>query len=131
MKLRHAAALALVGWYLMVPPASPNYPESMTIDTAAPLSQWLVVPSFRTSRGYDMTAEQCEKTRVAMKGVVDMFRKKQIPKWSPGDEMTAQQYYNARCVNLRDDDPRVQHMGEPSSPYPATPNGPAKPFVGN
>ncbi|MGD0290232.1 MAG: hypothetical protein ABSC63_11340 [Candidatus Binataceae bacterium] len=37
MTLRHAAALALVGWYLMVPPLSSDGKE---IDTAAKLSQW-------------------------------------------------------------------------------------------
>jgi hypothetical protein len=37
MKLRHAAALALVGWYLMVPPST---------DERAPLFQWEVVASY-------------------------------------------------------------------------------------
>jgi hypothetical protein len=36
MKLRHAAALALVGWYLMIPPALPNGQPNL----GAPLSQW-------------------------------------------------------------------------------------------
>jgi hypothetical protein len=42
MKLRHASALALVGWYLMVPP------RSQTIETqlATPLSQWITLESF-------------------------------------------------------------------------------------
>jgi hypothetical protein len=34
MKLRHAAALALTGWYVLVPP---------TPDPTLPLSQWTVV----------------------------------------------------------------------------------------
>jgi hypothetical protein len=34
MKPRHAAALALVGWYLMMPPWRP------TVDVSAPLSRW-------------------------------------------------------------------------------------------
>src|SRR5437870_7573819 len=49
MKLRHAATLALVGWYLMVPPipqtwtGDPDLPSVAIIDTCnpdAPLSEW-------------------------------------------------------------------------------------------
>jgi hypothetical protein len=39
MKLRHAAALALVGWYLMAPPMS-SWPGTPWIDPNAPLSKW-------------------------------------------------------------------------------------------
>jgi hypothetical protein len=39
MKLRHAAALALVGWYLMVPPIGSKNGVPM-VDKSAPLSQW-------------------------------------------------------------------------------------------
>lgn len=52
MKRRHATALALVGWYLMMPPDSPKIPHS--VDLKAPLSRWTVVVSFPTS-------EACEK----------------------------------------------------------------------
>ena len=38
MKLGHAAALALVGWYLMTPPALPYDPDK--VDESAPLSRW-------------------------------------------------------------------------------------------
>jgi hypothetical protein len=43
MNLRHAAALALVGWYLMLPPASSetHYPIGN-----APMWQWEVIGSF-------------------------------------------------------------------------------------
>jgi len=37
MNLRHAAALALVGWYLMVPP---YHGDESNASTAAPLSEW-------------------------------------------------------------------------------------------
>ena len=43
MKLRHAAALALVGWYLMTPPTSKN-----KIHDDLPLSQWEKVQSSDT-----------------------------------------------------------------------------------
>jgi hypothetical protein len=36
MKLRHAAAFALIGWYLMVPPS----PRVSIGDTQAPIREW-------------------------------------------------------------------------------------------
>jgi hypothetical protein len=56
MKSRHAAALALAGWYLMVPPplaSNPNKP-----DLSAPLSKWTV-------RKKTVTAAQCQAHRDA------------------------------------------------------------------
>jgi hypothetical protein len=53
MKLSHAAALALVGWYLMMAPSSPDH---TALVPSAPLSQWKLVGS------YD-TATQCMKVR--------------------------------------------------------------------
>ena len=50
---RHAAALALVGWYLMMPPDSAKVPHA--VDSEAPLSRWSIVASFDKS-------ESCEKT---------------------------------------------------------------------
>jgi hypothetical protein len=44
MNPRHAAALALVGWYLMVPPMYQHH----EIDDKAPLSQWRIIQSFDT-----------------------------------------------------------------------------------
>jgi hypothetical protein len=49
MNFQHAAALALVGWYLMTPPAAP----SGGYDNAAPLGKWFVYG------GYD-SAQECE-----------------------------------------------------------------------
>ena len=48
----HLAALALVGWYLMMPPDSAKIPHD--VDADAPLSRWVVVTSFDTD-------ENCEK----------------------------------------------------------------------
>ena len=44
MNRRHAAALALVGWYLMVPPTSNGTPA-----IADPLSRWEIKESYDTS----------------------------------------------------------------------------------
>ncbi len=51
MKLRHAAAVALVGCGLMVPPLNSRLPDG--VDTDASLGRWQIVGS------YD-TADDCE-----------------------------------------------------------------------
>ncbi len=43
MKPRHAAALALVGWYLMVPPTS-----SSRVLADAPIAAWQILEPFET-----------------------------------------------------------------------------------
>lgn len=45
MKPRHAAALALVGWYLMTPPL---YKDG-ELDEKAPLKEWTIINSFDTA----------------------------------------------------------------------------------
>jgi hypothetical protein len=56
MKPRHTAALALAGWYLMVPPMYGHH----EIDGDAPLSEWQIVESFDT-------AEKCSAYEVKLK----------------------------------------------------------------
>ena len=51
-KSRPFAALAFVGWYLMMPPDSAKIPHE--VETEAPLSHWITVTSFDTE-------ENCEK----------------------------------------------------------------------
>lgn len=60
MKLRHAAALALAGWYLFTPPiGEDNTGRAIpgTMNTAAPLSDWLAVNTV-----FDSLAE-CKKAQ--------------------------------------------------------------------
>jgi hypothetical protein len=45
--LRHAAALALVGWYLMFPPEQPG---SLKVEDQAPISQWQSFRSFESAQ---------------------------------------------------------------------------------
>ncbi len=60
MKPRHAAALALVGWYLLVPPViGPRKPDAHLktfSEATVPLSQWTIIKSFDA-------AEECEKEK--------------------------------------------------------------------
>lgn len=53
MKTCHAAALALLGWYLMVPLVGG--------DASAPLSQWRTIDSFDT-------AQECRRIERFMAG---------------------------------------------------------------
>jgi hypothetical protein len=48
MTIRHAAAFAIVGWYLMVPPAIPGTAQ---VDQSAPLSQWKIRRKFPHNQG--------------------------------------------------------------------------------
>jgi hypothetical protein len=57
MKPRHAAALALVGWYLMVPPPMDGNPQ--TPDLSAPLSKWQRDPALSGTK----TQAECENLR--------------------------------------------------------------------
>ena len=45
MKLRHAATLTLIGWYLMAPPLTADH----VIHADAPLSGWQIIDSFDTA----------------------------------------------------------------------------------
>jgi hypothetical protein len=57
----HAAALALPGWYLMVPPAvstSPKPNAGLHFDDRAPLSKWDIWGSYDSAKG-------CMDTRVS------------------------------------------------------------------
>ena len=57
MNVRHAAALGLVVWYLMLPPlrfVGPANDFSLAIvDSAAPLSHWLPMMTFKTLQECD------------------------------------------------------------------------------
>jgi hypothetical protein len=49
---RHFAALAFIGWYLMMPPDSSKIPHDVDLDI--PLARWITVASYDTE-------ESCEK----------------------------------------------------------------------
>jgi hypothetical protein len=85
MKVYHAAALILAGWYLMTPPlqAGGRY------DTAAPLSKWQVESGF--SSGQD-----CRKT------IADLSQRAA----AQGRQDDAQELKVAKCVST--DDPRIK-----------------------
>jgi hypothetical protein len=91
---RHVAALALVGWYLMVPP--PLLHGNPPVDLEAPLSKW------RLFSMHDSAAE-CEKGLVAF---YKLAKAELIA--NPADEGDRVQFYqleSSQCV--ASDDPRL------------------------
>jgi hypothetical protein len=61
MKSHHAAALALVGWYLISPNRLPNSTEH---DVHAPLSQWTKIDNYATR-------DQCESAKALSIQMID------------------------------------------------------------
>jgi len=92
MKVRHAAALALVGWYLMLPPMAGNH-----TDLSAPLSSWRIAGS------YDAAIE-CRK--VLEDSIRDAFKALKDPHLLPFTREASLQVLDAACVAT--DDPRLK-----------------------
>jgi hypothetical protein len=84
MKPRHVAALALVGWYLLMPPWYRNKREP---SWDAPISDW------RINEGFE-TADECEDVR--------MYAKKNID----ATTIAGQRAKASVCVST--DDPRLK-----------------------
>jgi hypothetical protein len=118
MKSRHAVALALVGWYLMVPPPGP--PRSTGASTAppnntAPLNQWTIRNS------YD-SAQACEaaKKKTLDTATTNMDKQKHLAAqrqglWPDTDSFKDQEFLvadqfeyatEALCISI--DDPRLK-----------------------
>jgi len=95
MRLRHGAALALVGWCLMLPPDAPD--KSVLEAQHVPLSKWIQVGEFDT-------AAECNHT-----GPLRMTQAwAQVPDDTKPNTLelrTAQHLYNYRC--FASDDPRL------------------------
>lgn len=87
MKACHAAAFALVGWYLLMPPTSRDFPMG---NVDAPLTQWMKRPT--TYRDQD----ECEH-------VLDRHRRLTNAR---NRQVTLNYYKQAQCVSA--DDPRLK-----------------------
>jgi len=88
MKPRHAAALALVGWYLMVPPRNLHpFVKGDSVDTTAPLSKWIHLAS-------SDSAKECETRKAEYLNTVAQ------------DRDLAQFAVDAECIAT--DDPRLK-----------------------
>src|SRR5690242_1632177 len=90
MKLRHAAALVLAGWYLFTPPIGVDKTGRAipgTMNTAAPLSDWLAVNTV-----FDSLAE-CKKAQ------------RDLAAFQKSDPVRHDADMHGLCV--REDDPRL------------------------
>jgi rRNA-processing protein FCF1 len=104
MKPRHAAALALAGWYLMVPPDS-TVPHS--VDLAAPISSWSIVTNFES-------ADTCKQALTELQNRNDdpakldrTGRLRRFQKRQPADpELARARVDHASCVATGD--PRLK-----------------------
>ena len=94
MNCRHAAALALVGWYLMSPPLSLSSSRQISLDLSKPLSEWYPL------EGYDTEAD-CNKE-------IDAMNKRAVSMAREYHHML--ELSHAQCVAT--DDPRLK--GNPS-----------------
>lgn len=95
MRPRHAGALALFGWYLMVPP--PILHTSLPVDLDAPLSEWRLFSVHNS-------AAECESGLIAFYKLA-----KTVLVVNPADERDRIQFYrldSSQCV--ASDDPRLK-----------------------
>lgn len=86
MKLRHAAAFALVGWYLMTPPHLRQKDQ-----TIRPVSRWTVVAKFRAEKDCDAQRAKLSKVDPSL----DTYR-----------GLPPEEIYDAQCI--ASDDPRLK-----------------------
>jgi hypothetical protein len=68
LKPRHAAALVLVGWYMITPPISYDTKATPWINFKAPLTEWTIIEKYQSKEdcvhalsGRDHLAEQAGK----------------------------------------------------------------------
>jgi len=93
MNANHLAGVALVAWYLMVPPPV-NTPYK--IDTEAPLASWKVHQSFQTE-------QDCKQSLAAAKSKYNQTATASIGTIKRGSRAFALQMVFGQCV--RSDDP--------------------------
>ena len=90
MKQRHAAALALVGWYLMVPPTE----DANRVDPSVPLPKWVVLRAFDTA---DACNEAQDRPR---------YRTSRLNLQIPVASAASEAVEFSQCI--ASDDPRLQ-----------------------
>jgi hypothetical protein len=86
MKLLHVAALASIGWYLMIPP--PMSSDRLMVELNAPLSKWRVFSPYAT-------AAECAQGQIKYAALT-----------SKGDKLQHWQFIAAQCI--ASDDPRLK-----------------------
>jgi hypothetical protein len=102
MKLRHAAALALAGWYLLVPPVLRAPDGHARANPAAPLSKWKffgVYPTEEECRRDEVLLHRQADDRTAFAWLLSAYKDNGFV-WTPSD---LREYLLARhCVASND-----------------------------
>jgi hypothetical protein len=103
MKPRHAAALALVGWYLTVPPVVCEKGRCTT-QLDAPFSQW-----HRSKKSVD-SESACEQARPKVRAAVDKAIQDVSARPEYDKALAAAEYDKALAAGLcvSSDDPRLK-----------------------
>ena len=107
MKPRYAAALALVGWYLMLPPPGTNpFTTGRWFEKDAPLSTWYLEKSFDT-------AEDCDRARQKKydeaSSKIKVLAESHSIQASADAQILAGDKFN-RCIET--DDPRLNEQAQ-------------------
>jgi|SRR5208337_1710671 len=106
MKSRHAATLAVVGWYLMMPPFIRVRPDArdpsrdrVVLDSNAPLSKWFWSGSFDS-------VDACQRSQE--KEIAETQRRNSLSPSPPAeiDRNVEMAFWEARCIAT--DDPRLK-----------------------
>ena len=96
MNFRHVAALTLVVWYLMLPPAT----NTLVFNPSAPLSEWHINDTY-------YTPSECEEDCTHVRERAAQRLQNSPARWPERDIAKAMNvlFGNAQCI--RSDDPRL------------------------
>jgi hypothetical protein len=112
MKLSHAAALALVGWYLMVPPDHPRLDNPndrpFAWQSSAPLRAWQIVESFDSATDCKRGAQEILDRQISAFNYWEQYKTVKERKSEAGKKVLQDfaRYNNAVCIAT--DDPRLK-----------------------
>ena len=96
MRIRHAAAFALMGWYLILPPVL--YP-SRQVNPDAPITKWNHYQVFET-------AKECEDANMSLRKKAEALSRDEKLNPKSVVETAAAQGSLGRCI--ASDDPRLK-----------------------
>jgi hypothetical protein len=113
MKPRHAAALALVGWYLMLPPAS-SHGGNARVHSNSPLRRWARIGNLYSNI-------DCEKARERVQRKAQNEKEEHLQGAARMDANIDDQTIAAleaacQMKGVSEDDPRIKGIAIPLNP---------------
>jgi hypothetical protein len=115
MRFRHAAALALVVWYMIIPPASGIWRPGYRTNPTAPLSKWYFYNESWTRAAWS-PADRAHAKEFDSKAACEATKEKVYPAHPPiprtaGGGMTERietyREFGSHTICLASDDPRL------------------------